>query len=141
MGKKSSQKHLLAKYFHLTRSRLKLLVTAIALILCIILLRRYLFPKRTPVITTANGQVQGRVGNSRNGLEYWQFLGIPYAKPPLGHLKFQPPVPAAPWVGVRSAISGPPFCVQFDTMIFQVSFGQEDCLYLNVYTHPFNQVC
>lgn len=94
----------------------------------------------SPVITTLSGKVQGGTAYSREGRAYWQFVGIPYAKPPVGHLKFQPPEPVDPWVDIKSATNGPPFCIQYDALITQMVFGQEDCLYLNVYTHPFNQV-
>ncbi|XP_054372085.1 fatty acyl-CoA hydrolase precursor, medium chain-like isoform X2 [Molothrus ater] len=74
------------------------------------------------------------------------FLGLPFAKPPLGSLRFSEPQPPEPWEGVRDATSYPPMCLQdqvqgqdFSDLItnrkekvaLQVS---EDCLYLNVYT-------
>ncbi|NXK93471.1 SASB hydrolase, partial [Formicarius rufipectus] len=74
------------------------------------------------------------------------FLGLPFAKPPLGPLRFSEPQPPEPWKGVRDATSYPPMCLQdaaqgqyFSDVItnrkekvsLQVS---EDCLYLNVYT-------
>nr|XP_054496522.1 fatty acyl-CoA hydrolase precursor, medium chain-like [Agelaius phoeniceus] len=74
------------------------------------------------------------------------FLGLPFAKPPLGALRFSEPQPPEPWEGVRDATSYPPMCLQdqvqgqdFSNMVtnrkekvaLQVS---EDCLYLNVYT-------
>lgn len=97
-------------------------------------------PTSTPVISTINGKVQGNRAYSREGREYWQFLGIPYAQPPIGRLKFQPPLPAKPWVGIKSVVKSASFCLQFDGILTQWVIGQEDCLYLNVYTHPFNQV-
>ncbi|NXV62858.1 SASB hydrolase, partial [Molothrus ater] len=74
------------------------------------------------------------------------FLGLPFAKPPVGSLRFSEPQPPEPWEGVRDATSYPPMCLQdqvqgqdFSDLItnrkekvaLQVS---EDCLYLNVYT-------
>ncbi|XP_009458843.1 PREDICTED: cholinesterase-like, partial [Nipponia nippon] len=71
------------------------------------------------------------------------FLGIPYAEPPLGHLRFRPPRPARPWHGVLDASSHHHACYQaVDTMF--PGFGgsemwnpnremSEDCLYLNVW--------
>ncbi|XP_014385619.1 PREDICTED: liver carboxylesterase 1 [Myotis brandtii] len=74
------------------------------------------------------------------------FLGVPFAKPPLGPLRFAPPQPAEPWTFVKNATSYPPMCSQ-DAMSAQVlselfSFRKEniplkfseDCLYLNIYT-------
>jgi len=46
---------------------------------------------------------------------------------------FQPPVEFEKWEGVRDALIQPPVCLQADPMWNQV-FGQEDCLYLNVFT-------
>ena len=61
------------------------------------------------------------------------FGGIPYAKPPVGNLRWQPPVPHGPWKSPRSA--GLPDmghqCVQ---ALLQGHEGNEDCLYLNVHT-------
>ncbi|XP_043382213.1 fatty acyl-CoA hydrolase precursor, medium chain isoform X1 [Chelonia mydas] len=72
------------------------------------------------------------------------FLGIPFAKPPVGALRFSPPQPAEPWISVRDATSFPPVCLQDQAIlekfgeIFprkQLNFSiSEDCLYLNIYT-------
>ncbi|XP_017385553.2 putative inactive carboxylesterase 4, partial [Cebus imitator] len=74
------------------------------------------------------------------------FLGIPFAKPPLGPLRFTPPQPAEPWSFVKNATSYPPMCSQdptagqFLSELFTnrkedipLKFS-EDCLYLNIYT-------
>eukprot|EP00076_Gallus_gallus_P025408 XP_015147943.2 fatty acyl-CoA hydrolase precursor, medium chain isoform X2 [Gallus gallus] len=74
------------------------------------------------------------------------FLGLPFAKAPVGPLRFSEPQPPEPWKGVRDATSYPPMCLQdkvlgqFESdyvtnrkekIILQMS---EDCLYLNIYT-------
>uniref|UniRef100_A0A5F8G370 Carboxylic ester hydrolase n=1 Tax=Monodelphis domestica TaxID=13616 RepID=A0A5F8G370_MONDO len=77
------------------------------------------------------------------------FLGIPFAKPPLGAGRFSPPQPAEPWKGVKDATAFPPMCLQelerTDLMkntldgkqqLFPIS---EDCLYLNIYTPTSRQ--
>jgi para-nitrobenzyl esterase len=51
-----------------------------------------------PVVRTARGAVRGAW---ENGLAV--FRGIPYARPPVGRLRFRPPVPPARWDGVRDA--------------------------------------
>jgi para-nitrobenzyl esterase len=64
------------------------------------------------------------------------FLGIPYAAPPLGDLRWREPQPVVPWPGVRKATAFAPRCVQariFDDMVFRDE-PSEDCLYLNVWT-------
>jgi para-nitrobenzyl esterase len=80
------------------------------------------------VVATAGGAVRGQAAAA--GVE---FLGIPYAAPPVGALRWQPPRPAAPWHGTRAATAYGPHCPQPSG-----SFGRasttEDCLYLNVFT-------
>ncbi|XP_020282812.1 esterase E4-like [Pseudomyrmex gracilis] len=67
------------------------------------------------------------------GNKYAAFRGIPYAQPPVGELRFKDPVPPKPWPGDRDASKYGNICIQQD--IFTQEFdGDEDCLYLNVYT-------
>lgn len=66
---------------------------------------------------------------------YRLFTGIPYAAPPVGPLRWQPPVPAPAWDGVRQATRPGPRCVQDPGS--DLEFGRqtdEDCLTLNVWT-------
>lgn len=66
-----------------------------------------------------------------------QFRGIPYAAPPLGKLRWQPPAPVRAWQRPRAAQSFAPRCMQrplFDDMVFRSPGLSEDCLYLNVWT-------
>ncbi|EPQ17812.1 Liver carboxylesterase [Myotis brandtii] len=74
------------------------------------------------------------------------FLGVPFAKPPLGPLRFAPPQPAEPWTFVKNATSYPPMCSQdapSDQVLSRLFTKRkakiplkfsEDCLYLNIYT-------
>ncbi|CAI6351175.1 unnamed protein product [Macrosiphum euphorbiae] len=62
---------------------------------------------------------------------YVSFLGIPYAKPPVGDLRFKAPVKHPGWSGVLEAISEGDKCMQFAIMKNHI-IGSEDCLYLNV---------
>jgi para-nitrobenzyl esterase len=65
------------------------------------------------------------------------FEGIPYAAPPVGNLRWQPPQPAASWTGVRKATAFGSRCMQgniFKDMIFRDPGPSEDCLTLNVWT-------
>ena len=59
------------------------------------------------------------------------FLGIPYAAPPVGPLRFRPPQPVAPWTTPRAATAVSGVCSQARA---GVAMGSEDCLYLNVWT-------
>ncbi|MGU3390862.1 carboxylesterase/lipase family protein [Sphingomonas sp. M1A8_2b] len=65
------------------------------------------------------------------------YLGIPYATPPIGALRWQPPKPAGRWSGVRKADAFGPRCTQqplFADMRFRSPRIDEDCLTLNVWT-------
>jgi len=64
------------------------------------------------------------------------FLGIPYAAPPLGNLRWKPPAPAARWSGVREAKAFGAYCSQgkiYDDMNFRGAVESEDCLFLNLW--------
>jgi para-nitrobenzyl esterase len=64
------------------------------------------------------------------------FLGLPYAAPPTGGLRWKPPRPALSWKGVRDATTFGARCEQWhvwDDYIFQDSGPSEDCLFVNVY--------
>jgi para-nitrobenzyl esterase len=80
------------------------------------------------VVATAGGAVRGQAAAAGK-----EFLGIPYAAPPVGALRWQPPRPAAPWHGTRAATSYAPHCPQPPGSFGRASTS-EDCLYLNVFT-------
>ncbi|MFB7719632.1 carboxylesterase/lipase family protein [Nocardia sp. NPDC056100] len=94
------------------------------------------------VVDTAEGAVRGVAdGNGRC------FRGIPFAMPPVGELRFQPPQPVQRWADVRSAEQFPPAPAQgtgglagdggstFPTFpTAAITTTSEDCLYLNVWT-------
>jgi para-nitrobenzyl esterase len=82
----------------------------------------------TPVVATADGAVRGQAAAAGE-----EFLGIPYAAPPVGALRWQPPRPPAPWHGIRAATSYAPHCAQ-PSSTFGLASTTEDCLYLNVFT-------
>lgn len=78
-------------------------------------------------ISTDSGPIHGAVdGDVRS------FLGIPYAAPPIGALRFLPPKPVAPWTATREAVGYGAPCAQ--TALGGLASGtSEDCLYLNVW--------
>ena len=85
-------------------------------------------------IKTDKGRVRGVL--SRDG-KVRAFKGIPYAMPPAGDLRWQPPQPAAKWKGVRDASRFGSHCMQsniYPDMIFHDPGPSEDCLTLNVWT-------
>ncbi|RXM32188.1 Pyrethroid hydrolase Ces2e, partial [Acipenser ruthenus] len=98
-----------------------------------------------PVVSTGYGSLKGKL-SSVKGTDrvVHEYLGIPFAKPPLGSLRFSAPQPSEPWGGIRDATNQPAMCLQDmkytvqlmeDLMLeFPVPAISEDCLYLNVYT-------
>ncbi|XP_078597935.1 cocaine esterase-like [Branchiostoma floridae x Branchiostoma japonicum] len=86
-----------------------------------------------PTRTTRLGRVSGRTV-AFEGSTVEEYLGIPYAAPPTGPLRFRPPQPAQPWDGVRNASTFGASCMQTRTQYGPVS---EDCLFLNIYV-PVN---
>ncbi|XP_039755547.1 esterase FE4-like [Pararge aegeria] len=86
-----------------------------------------------PVVTVTEGKLSGKVCKTSNETEFLTFKGIPYAKPPVNQLRFSAPQPPEPWEGVRDATKESNVCSQYDTEKLKV-VGDEDCLYLNVYT-------
>jgi para-nitrobenzyl esterase len=85
-------------------------------------------PKRTPPVRLTSGQIVGeRAGDVH------VFRGIPYAAPPVGDLRWQPPQPPRPWTGVRDALAfGAP--APQNPVYFAREAQSEDCLFLNVWT-------
>jgi para-nitrobenzyl esterase len=83
---------------------------------------------KAPVVVTKEGPVRGELSG---GID--RYLGIPYAAPPVGALRWQPPQPLARWHGVRDATKFANHCPQ-GASSFGLASNTEDCLYLNVFT-------
>ena len=89
-------------------------------------------------VTTTLGQVSGlEMDGPYAGIT--QFRGIPFAAPPVGQLRWKPPIDASPWEGVRECTSYAPASIQtFFPSDHLYMFGRpetsEDCLYLNITT-------
>src|SRR6266513_2915310 len=84
-----------------------------------------------PVVQTSEGPVRGFV---RDGV--YEFLGIPYAAPPVGALRWMPPQPVAHWRKPLKATKFANTCAQVTELgVFAGPPNiNEDCLYLNVFT-------
>jgi para-nitrobenzyl esterase len=85
------------------------------------------------VVTTTSGPLRG-VARHGDGAE---FLGIPYAQPPVGDLRWREPQPVKPWKEVRDASAFGAPCAQpvlGDWNRHDSETGKEDCLFLNVIT-------
>jgi para-nitrobenzyl esterase len=90
-------------------------------------------PADALVVNTSTGQLRG-VARTGGGAE---FLGIPYAEPPVGELRWHEPLPAKPWTGIRDASTFGAPCAQPDLGAWNhhdAENGKEDCLFLNVIT-------
>ncbi|XP_023246841.1 esterase FE4-like [Copidosoma floridanum] len=83
-------------------------------------------------VDTKYGKLKGVLERSFEGYNYYAYKGIPYAKPPIGQLRFMDPVPLELWSGVRDATDYGPQCCQMDSMS-QSTRGEDDCLYLNIF--------
>ncbi|XP_059867100.1 neuroligin-1 isoform X1 [Lagenorhynchus albirostris] len=107
-----------------------------------------------PLVTTNFGKIRGIKKELNNEIlgPVIQFLGIPYAAPPTGEHRFQPPEPPSPWSDIRNATQFAPVCPQniidgrlpevmlpvwftnnLDVVSSYVQDQSEDCLYLNIY--------
>jgi len=87
------------------------------------------------IVTTRQGQVLGQVSDGVAA-----FKGIPYAAPPFGPNRFQPPRPPQSWDAVRDGLEygriapQPPYAPPFDRLLGDQGLPGEDCLNLNVWT-------
>jgi para-nitrobenzyl esterase len=80
-------------------------------------------------VTLSSGPIAGRESDRAAS---WEYLGIPYAAPPVGDLRWRAPQSVTPWTDVMDSTTLPDFCPQF--LYFSGEFaGSEDCLYLNVF--------
>ncbi|XP_063085094.1 neuroligin-1 isoform X3 [Cavia porcellus] len=107
-----------------------------------------------PLVTTNFGKIRGVKKELNNEIlgPVIQFLGVPYAAPPTGEHRFQPPEPPSPWSDIRNATQFAPVCPQniidgrlpevmlpvwftnnLDVVSSYVQDQSEDCLYLNIY--------
>ncbi|XP_026710866.1 neuroligin-1 isoform X2 [Athene cunicularia] len=107
-----------------------------------------------PVVTTNFGKIRGIKKELNNEIlgPVIQFLGVPYAAPPIGERRFQPPEPPSPWADIKNTTQFAPVCPQniiegrlpevmlpvwftnnLDVVSTYVQDQNEDCLYLNIY--------
>lgn len=89
-----------------------------------------------PLVSVAGGELRGRFAATGSGPAPAVFQGIPFARAPIGDLRWRPPMPVVPWTGTRDASTYGPPCSQIaagwnDKTAAEAS---EDCLFLNVWT-------
>ena len=103
-------------------------------------LSAYLFPmsNNLPLVLTGLGKIRGKRVRTRENRAVYSFRAIPYARPPVGYLRFALPEPMLPWGGTLDCAGRgeSPSCLQVNVLSPESKFflGSEDCLYLNVFT-------
>ena len=91
--------------------------------------------RKTSIVLTESGPVQGfqkTIPKSESTIDC--FLGIPYAAPPIGDLRWKSPRPAENWRELRSCFEFGADLPQLNNPLLQAKQQSEDCLYLNVWT-------
>ncbi|GFS94963.1 neuroligin-4, X-linked [Nephila pilipes] len=135
------------------------IILRLTLLFCVVQITRAPEPKKlsSRVVTTKYGSLRGFVTTLPN--RQWRpveiYLGVPYASPPIGSLRFMPPVTPAHWRGVRMVDKFSAVCPQrlpdirnetealkrmpagrleyLKRLIPLLQNQSEDCLYLNIY--------
>jgi para-nitrobenzyl esterase len=104
-------------------------------LLCPVAVRASVPSDPPPSVKLDTGMLQGgQFGSAANEIA---FLGIPYAAPPIGNLRWKPPQPVTKWKGTRDATKFGPACLQPSESGAANLKTSEDCLYLNVWTPEF----
>ncbi|MFO8100911.1 MAG: carboxylesterase family protein [Dehalococcoidia bacterium] len=83
----------------------------------------------SPTVSTKYGAVRG----FEDEHETWVWKAIPYAMPPVKGLRWRAPIDPAPWNAVMEADSFCQMCPQYDPLLGEDIWGDEDCLYLNIW--------
>ncbi|CAD6245260.1 GSCOCT00013609001.2-RA-CDS [Cotesia congregata] len=86
-----------------------------------------------PIVKIQEGLIRGVEEISCDGVKFLAFKGIPYAEPPVGQRRFQDSQPVKSWSGIFNASRHSRKCGQIN-WFSKTSSGDDDCLYLNVYT-------
>ncbi|CAN8026580.1 unnamed protein product [Ixodes persulcatus] len=85
------------------------------------------------IVKIKQGKLKGRL-ETVSGKSIQAYFGIPFAEPPVHHLRFRAPVPAKPWTGTYDATEKKYSCPQQPSFFEIATSLSEDCLYLNVWT-------
>ena len=89
-----------------------------------------LFVDGSLVVKTTGGFIQGETVDEIN-----QFLGIPFAEPPIGTLRFTAPIPTS-WSGIKQTTAFGDSCIQPKAPFGPSGNISENCLTLNVWSSP-----
>ncbi len=104
----------------------------------------YGLESRAPDAATLRQTQQGAVIGFLDENQSHTWLGIPYASPPLGDLRWRAPLEPQPWSGTLQAVQAHEFCTQYGSQMearpareWGRPIGSEDCLYLNIFAPNF----
>ena len=87
------------------------------------------------MVHTPHGPVLGSLRNTSSLTSYLSFQGLPYASPPVGPLRLAPTQPPSPWTEPLDLTGDSTIiCPQLSGGVSGDLLGQEDCLYMNIYT-------
>ncbi|CAH1110127.1 unnamed protein product [Psylliodes chrysocephalus] len=89
-----------------------------------------------PIVDTVEGKLRGCVRKNLDGEDFYSFLGVRYAKAPIGDLRFKDPQPLDAWTGIKDATNEGVQFYQIDsiTTMTKVVSGTEDGLHMNIFT-------
>jgi len=100
-------------------------------------------PDEATIRRIPQGEIVGYVSHLDDATGH-AWLGVPFARPPVGDLRWRAPRAPEPWQGRREALAFSDWCVQYTTSLDEgygytagELHGSEDCLYLNVYAPAF----
>ena len=119
--------------FHCTVLSSRWFCTSLFIGIVVFTLLATAFADTEPIVKTTTGELRGTLTSKGRA----EFLGIPYAQPPVGDLRWKPPVAMKPWKSVRDVQHFGAPCAQMpagDWNRRDAENSQEDCLFLNVIT-------
>ncbi len=94
-------------------------------------------PSAAIVVDTKLGKVKGNSMILDNGKHVDEFIGIRYAQPPVGELRFKKPIPVTAWNDIYDATHAKNSCMQVVELItpdgMRIKDMNEDCLFLNIW--------
>ena len=111
--------------------------TLILVLFVLFFISYYKFGNQEITVHTNYGAVKGHQVIALNKTVY-EFLGIRYAKPPTGELRFKKPTSVQSWSGVYDATKRGNICWQVNNTKYNVKYMNEDCLFLNIWSTGFS---
>ncbi|XP_045618969.2 carboxylic ester hydrolase [Procambarus clarkii] len=116
-------------------------VVSVAVVPLVVAIIPVVVAQDAPFVRTEEGVISGLRHTSTKSKDFYGYYSIPFARPPLNHLRFKDPVAPEAWDGVRDGTHMPEPCLQVpfgtaslgERLTPEQIHGSEDCLYLNVF--------